>query len=201
MSMFVNPAYYRFGVQVTDSLLNGGRNVWALSSARKTVAIERQRTLLLSLGILYEVDFRVLQVFALYDALVAREAVVTAQTETLKQVVSRYVQGLETGTETIRSLAEMYVARLQLDQARTEYLVGWFELDAATLVSAGLSGASAAVAAPGAALPPFSPAPTLDTYARMIDLAPRIDLRQYPELEELLRKADPKPEAAAEGKR
>lgn len=201
LSMLVNPGYYRFGVQVSDSLLNGGRNFWNLRSARKSVAVEQERTLLLSLGILYEVDFRVLQLFGLYDALVARDAVVTAQAETLKQVVSRYVQGLETGTDTIRSLAEMYVARLQLDQAKTEYLVAWFELDAATLAGPGPVAKSAGKTAPAAVLPLFSPAPTLESYAKLIDLAPRIDLRQYPELEELLKKADLTPGGAPGGKR
>lgn len=190
-SMLANPSYYRFGLQVSDSLLNGGRNLWSLNAARKTVKVEQQRTLLLSLGILYEVDFRLLLLYRLYDALVAREAVVTAQTETLKQVVSRYVEGLETGTETIRSLAEMYIARLDLDLARTEYLVAWFELDTATLMAApvGREATSEPPAAP-AALPPFTPAAALDTYTKMIEAAPQIDLHQYPELQDLLRKAD-----------
>jgi len=189
-SLLVNKSFFRYGAQVSHSLLNGGADLWLYQQAKKGVGVEDERALLLSLGILYEVDLRVLQLFALYDTVVAREAVVKSQQEALKQIVSRYLQGMETGMDTVRSLADMYYARWQLDQAQTEYQVAWHELNAATLPE--VSHLSELLPPPGAKpLPSFEPAPALDTYEKMIESAPPIDLRQFPELEGLL-KAGPK---------
>ncbi len=189
LSFATNPSYWRFGVQVSDTLLNGGRKLWDLRLARKEVTIEQEQTLLLSLGILYEVDFRVLQLYGLYDTVVARQALVTAQTEALRLIVSRYVEGLESGTDTVRSLADMYVARIRLDQATTDFQVAWFELDTAAMLPGPDQPPVAPTPAATAAVPSYEPAPALDSYRQLMDAAPPVDLRQYPELEELLKKA------------
>ena len=194
LSTAVNPGYWRFGVQVSDSLLNGGRNLADLRLAKKDVSVEEERTLLLTLGVLYEVDFRVLQLYALHDTVLARQALVTARTEALRMVVSRYVQGLESGSDAVRTLAETYSARIDLDRARTEYQAAGFELDAAALSDAahgvGQTAAPDQAGAPPARpsdLPPFQPAPVLDSYPTLLDAAPAVDLSQFPDLQELMK--------------
>ena len=182
LSTLVNPGFFRFGYQIADSLLDQGKLWWRYQLNRKVEKLEEERTLLLSLGILFEVDFRVLQLFTAYDAMVTRDAVVKSQQEALKQMVSLYLQGLETGTNTVRTLAEMYVARLLLDEVQTNYQAAWYELDAATLPEV----ARPLTPAP-TPLPVFEPAPALDTLRKVLEAAPPVDLNQFPELEGLLK--------------
>jgi outer membrane protein TolC len=187
LSTAVNPGYWRFGVQVSDTLLGGGRKLAELRLARKAGPVEEERALLLALGVLYEIDFRLLQLYALYDTVLARESVVTAQTETLRLVVSRYLQGLESGSDAVRTLAAMYAARIELDRARTEYQAAWFELSAAALAGGppAAIGEGAEPARTGG-LPSYQPAPPLASYPRLLDAAPAVDLSQFPELRDLL---------------
>jgi outer membrane protein TolC len=150
--------------------------------AKKTVPVEEERTLLVSLGILYEVDSRILQLFVAHDNVSARNAVVGARQKALKQVVSRYIQGLETGTDAVSALSNMYYARLQLDVAQTDYQSGIYELQAAALLES-------PVAAPepqAHPLPTFKPAPTVANLQQILESVPPTDLRQFPELEGLL---------------
>jgi outer membrane protein TolC len=187
MSTAVHPAYFQYGFQVTDSLLNGGSQWWQYEMAGKTEDVEAERTLLLSLGVLFEVDFRVLQLYTAYDAMKARETVVAAQLEALKQMVSRYVQGLETGNDAVFSLAQMYLARLNLDQVQTDYQTAWIELE-----TAALPGTSAPAPPEGDApkpLQPFRLSPTLDSLQQVLEAAPPVDLHQYPEIKSLLESA------------
>jgi len=185
-SGLVNPGFFRFGVLVTHSLLSGGEDIWRYRLDRKAATVEEERALLLSLAILYDVDFRVLQVYTAYDAVVTREAVVRSQQEALKQIISLYLQGFETGIDAARSLAEMYLARLQLDQVQTDYQVAWYELQAAALSEAEKPAPPSETGAVPPPLPVYQPAPSLDTLRKMLELAPPIDLRQFPELQELL---------------
>ncbi len=185
LSTAVNPSYWRFGVQVSEKLLNGGRNLADLRLAKKEVSVEEERTLLLTLGVLYEVDLRLLQLYALHDTVLARQALVVARTEALRLVVSRYVQGLESGSDAVRTLADSYSARIDLDRAKTDYGAAWFELETAA-PTAGVGQAGAPPAAPSA-LPPYQPAPVLDTYPSLLDAAPPVDLQQFPDLQELLK--------------
>lgn len=185
-SGLVNPAWFTGGIQVTDSLLNGGRNWWGLRLARKGTKVEAERTLLLSLGIVYEVDFGLLRLYTANDAVLARQAMVTARTEALRLTVSRYRQGMESGTEAIRSLAELYLQRLQLDRDQTEYQVAWHELDTAAPPSP--PGMPAPVPPGPAAAPAFVPGPPLDSYTQVLASALAIDWQQFPEVAEMLRK-------------
>jgi len=186
LSTLVNPGFFRYGYQVADSLLDQGKLWYRYQLARKGVSLEEERTHLLSLGILYEVDFRVLGLYTAYDSIVTRDAVVKSQQEALKQMVSLYLQGLETGTNTVRTLAEMYLARLLLDQVQTDYQAAWYELETAALPEAPvpLGGPQ-----PPTPLPKLVPAPALDTLRKVLDAAPAVDLRQFPELEGLLKAA------------
>jgi outer membrane protein TolC len=198
LSMAVNPAYFTGGFQIASSLLDGGTQWWNYQLAKKAMGVEEMRTLLLSLGILYEVDLRVLQVFTAFDGVITREAVVKAQQEALRQMVSLYREGLETGTTTVRSLAEMYAARLLLDQGQADYQVAWYELDAATLAAEPKPAVPPGPPAPAPTpLPAFTPVPALDNLPTILNAIPPLDLRQFPELEGLL-DAGPKPPKAPE---
>ena len=185
-SGLTNPGFFRFGLSITHSLLNGGKDIWQYRLDRKAVKVEEERTLLLSLGILYEVDLRVLQLYTAYDAVVTSEAVVNAQQEALKQIISRYRLGLESGIDASRTLANTYLARLQLDQIQTDYEVAGYELDAASPPEAVRGAPASAPAKVPQTLPGFRPAPPLDSLRKMLEAVPMIDLRQYPEMQELL---------------
>jgi outer membrane protein TolC len=193
LSTAVNPAYFTGGFQVASSLLDGGTQWWDYRLARKTMSVEEMRAMLLTLGILYEVDLQVLEVFTAFDGMVTRGAVVQAQQEALKQMVSLYREGLETGTNTVRSLAEMYNARLLLDQEQTNYQMAWYELDAATLAQEPKAAAPPGPPPPAfTPLPPFTPSTALDSPQAILDSVPPLDLHQFPELEGLLN-AEPPP--------
>jgi len=189
LSTLVNPGFFRFGYAVTDSLLDQGKLWYRYQLNRKVEKVEEERALLLSLGILYEVDFRVLDLYTAYDTVVTRDAVVKSQQEALKQMVSLYLQGLETGTNTVRTLAEMYWARLQLDQVQTDYQAGWYALDTAALPEEPRPPSAAEGPKAPTPLPGLEPAPALDTLKRVLDAVPPADLRQFPELEGLLNAA------------
>ncbi|HEY3320051.1 MAG TPA: TolC family protein [Planctomycetota bacterium] len=185
-SLVVNPSFFRLGVQVADSLLDSGSQWWRFQRAEKNIPVEEERTLLLSLGVMYEVDFGVLQLYSMHDTVAAREAVVKARQEALRQVVSKYLEGLETGTDAIRALSEMYLSRVQLDAAQTEQQIAVFQIESSALAEL------AQVAEPGktvesAKLPPFEPGPSLDNLAKLLEFMPPADLRQFPELEGLLK--------------
>jgi hypothetical protein len=102
-------------------------------------------------------------------------------------MVSRYVQGLETGNDAVFSLAQMYLARLNLDQVQTDYQTAWIELE-----TAALPGTSAPAPPEGDApkpLQPFRLSPTLDSLQQVLEAAPPVDLHQYPEIKSLLESA------------
>jgi len=167
----VNPAFGLLGWTLTHSLLDGGRQVFSYQKARRGTTLEEQRTILLSLGILYEVDSRMPQVFRGYDTLLSEQRIVAAQAKVFKLVFSRYENGLETSAETVAELARLHVARLELDRARTAYLCAWYELRAAALphvkpdgpAKAQEQGAAPVKPPPSAPpLPAFTPPSTLD---------------------------------------
>ena len=185
LSLAVNPAYFQFGLLVTDSLLDGGRDWWKYRRAQKVTDVEAERTLLLSLGILYEVDFGVLRLYTAHDTVVARAAVVAAQTAALREIVSRYREGLETGSEAVRALATMCQARLDLDQAQTDYLLVSYDLAAATLADVSAP-APAPPPSAAAALPALTPLPGLESLDKLMQLLPPVDLQAIPELRGLL---------------
>ncbi len=182
MSMLVQPDYFNYGVTMTDSLLNGGRNWWGWKMAKKAVKTEEERTLLLSLGVLYEVDYGLLRLLAAHDSMTASEVVARARMEELKLVASRYRQGFETGAEAARSLANLYLAYLDLDRCQTDYLVAWDELAAAAPM-----GPAGAVSATGAKLPSLRLSPPVEPFSDVPKVFPGVDLKEYPEIEEMIK--------------
>ncbi len=183
MSMLVKPDYFNYGVTMTDSLLNGGRNWWGWKMAKKNVTVEEERTLLLSLGILYEVDYGLLRLLAAHDNMTSSAVVARARMEELKLVSSRYRQGLETGADATRSLATLYLAYLDLDRHQTEYQIAWDELAAAA--------PGPAAVPPGAktTLPPFRLSPPVEPFSDVPKVFPGVDMKEFPEIEEMIRNA------------
>ncbi|MCY3024114.1 MAG: TolC family protein, partial [Planctomycetota bacterium] len=60
-SMQVNPTFYTAGFVVGQTLLDGTSNIWRYTAAKKEVAVQQERALLVAMGVLFDVDFRVLQ--------------------------------------------------------------------------------------------------------------------------------------------
>lgn len=128
-----NPAYFTIGLSVAQSLFDGSRFA-RLSEAKKARTVEEERALLLGLGVLYEVDLNALQLARAQQDVLAQEQVVKAREVVVKQVWSRYREGLEVGADLAREVAQQHLAMLALDQARTEYHVANYELEAAAAV-------------------------------------------------------------------
>lgn len=133
-SMMVNPAYFLGGFQVGDSLLEGGKQVWRYREAKETSAVEKQRTVLISLGVLYDVELRALQMQQLEQTVEAEAVVQKARADALNRILSLYKEGLENEAGTARALAELNVEILTLDRAQTDYLTTWYALQAAVLM-------------------------------------------------------------------
>lgn len=129
----VNPAFFLGGFQVTQSLLNGGANLANYDLARKRVDVERERALLVSLGVLYEVQFDSLRVRLAMETVKASVQLEAARKAGLARTVSLYNEGLEDEAGAARSLADLTAQATILDQNQTEYLTAWYELYAAVL--------------------------------------------------------------------
>jgi outer membrane protein TolC len=132
-SMQVNPTFASAGFAVGQTLLDGMSNVWRYDAAKKRVPVERERALLIAMGVLFDVDVRVLQVLRANASVLAQSKVSAAQETLLKEVSARYRENLENGANAARALAELRNAQRDLDQARTDYLAAWYELNAAAL--------------------------------------------------------------------
>ena len=148
-SVAVNPAFFLGGFQVTHSLLDGGATIWRYRSAKRQRDVERQRSLLISLGVLYDVDFAALRVSENYETVLAAEALETSRRAALEGIISLYREGLQDEAGAAQSLAELTVQATSLDSAQTEYLIAWHNLEAAVLPEEPL--------APLAATQPASP--------------------------------------------
>ncbi|MGD0089528.1 MAG: TolC family protein [Planctomycetota bacterium] len=133
VSTQVNPAFGTLGFMVGQSLLDGTSGIWRYRLAKKQVNVEQERALLVALGVLFDVDLRVLQLRRADAAVLAMSKVAEAQETLLKEVTARYREGLENGANAARALAELRGAQRELDQARTDYLAAWYELNAASL--------------------------------------------------------------------
>jgi outer membrane protein TolC len=133
LSTVVNPAYAVFGLAVSQTLLDGTSSIWRYRSAKKDVAVEKERALLVAMGVLFDVDFRILRMLSAHDRMTALAKVVEAQEVLFKTVTSRYREGMETGANVARALAELRIAQRDLDQAQSDYQVAWFEVEAAVL--------------------------------------------------------------------
>lgn len=132
-SVIVNPAWFQGGFQVTHSLLDGGATLWRYDQAKNNVGVEKERSLLVSLGILYDVEFCALRVRLANDQVQASLILETARRAGLDRIVSLYKEGLEDEAGAARSLADLTTQATLLDQAQTEYIVAWHALEAAVL--------------------------------------------------------------------
>jgi outer membrane protein TolC len=154
-----NPAFFLGGFQVTHSLLQGGAVIWQYDLAKKDADVQRQNTLLVSLGILYEVDFLALRVGLDYQTVQASAVLDKARRAGLDRILSLYREGLEDEAGAATSLADLTTQATVLDQSQTEYLAAWYELEAAVLPETSLL--PAAATGPASSQPSSAPAPTL----------------------------------------
>ncbi len=141
-SMVVNPAFFTGGFLVSHALLEGGATVIRTQQAKKASDIEKERTLLVSLGILYEVDLRVLAVRDAEATVTAARALERSRSVALKRIVSLYQEGLEDVSGAARSLGELTIQATTLDRALTEYETAWYDLEAAVLPERPVAGAA-----------------------------------------------------------
>lgn len=133
-SFMVNPAFVSFGFMVSQSLLEGTSRIWNHKEAKKRVDVEKERALLLGMGVVLEVDYRLLRLLRAHETIASGEKVVASQKELLKVVQSRHRENLETGANVARALAELRRAERALDRMRTDYLVAWYEVESAALL-------------------------------------------------------------------
>jgi outer membrane protein TolC len=128
-----NPAFFLGGFEVTHSLLQGGAVIWQYDLAKKDADVQRQNTLLVSLGVLYEVDFLALRVSLDSQTVQASGVLDKSRRAALDRILSLYREGLEDEAGAARSLADLTTQATILDQSQTEYLSAWYELEAAVL--------------------------------------------------------------------
>ena len=128
-----NPAYFLGGIQVAQSLLEAPTRIIRVRAAKVLVNVETERTLLLSLGVLYDVDLRAIQLHRGRDTIAALIVQEEAQREAFARILSLYKEGLENEAATARALAELSIQTMDLDKARTDYQVWWYEFEAAAL--------------------------------------------------------------------
>lgn len=141
-SMVVNPSFFTGGFLVTNALLEGGATVIRTQQAKKASDIEKERTLLISLGILYEVELRILAVRDAEATVTAARALERSRYVALNRIVSLYQEGLEDVSGAARSLGELTIQATTLDRALTEYQAAWYELEAAVLPERPVAGAA-----------------------------------------------------------
>jgi outer membrane protein TolC len=133
LSQQVNAAYFTFGLSVAQSLFDGSR-LARISEAKKARTVEEERALLLGLGVIYEVDLNALQLSRTQQDVMAQERVVKSREVVVKQISSRYREGLEAGADLAREVADLHYAMLLLDVSRTEHYIANFELESAAVI-------------------------------------------------------------------
>jgi outer membrane protein TolC len=129
-----NPAFFLYGFQVADSLLDGGSQIWRYGLAEKTRTVEEERTLLLSLAVMYDVNLRALMLQRDRETIRALQVTEDARKKAFDEILSLYKEGMETEAGTAKALAELNIQSLGVDKAQTDYLVTWYEFQDATLV-------------------------------------------------------------------
>ena len=132
-SLNANPAFFMYGFQIASALLDGGSQIWRYGLADKTRTVEEERTLLLSLGVMYDVNLRALILQRDRETIHALEVTEEARKKAFEEIVSLYKAGLETEAGTAKALAELNIQSLGVDKAQTDYLVTWYEFQDATL--------------------------------------------------------------------
>lgn len=133
-SVAVNPSYFLTGFRVAHSLLSGGGTLWQYSLAKKAATAEEQRTLLVSLGVVYEVEMRALRLRQAHDIIGAARALEEARRRALDRIINLYREGLEDEAGAARALAELTTQATVLDRVQTDYLTAWYELEAAAML-------------------------------------------------------------------
>lgn len=131
--LVINKAWFNGGFQVSSSLLDGGATIFRFNLARKAADVEKARTLLVSLGVLYDVQLRALQVRTARETIQAAESLEVARREGLQRILTLYREGLEDEAGAAQALASLTIQATTLDRAQTDYLVAWHALEAAAL--------------------------------------------------------------------
>ncbi|MCY2926739.1 MAG: TolC family protein [Planctomycetota bacterium] len=160
-SMVVNPSFFTGGFLVSHALLDGGATIVRTQQAQKTTDIEKERTLLISLGILYEVELRVLAVRDAEATVTAARAIERSRYVALNRIVSLYQEGLEDVSGAARSLGDLTIQATTLDRAMTEYQAAWYELEAAVLPERSLAAASRPATRPATGMEHWPAMPVL----------------------------------------
>jgi outer membrane protein TolC len=150
-SNVVNPTFFLYGFSVASALLDGGAQIWRFGLAEKTRTVEEERSLLLSLGVMYDVNLRALRLQRDRETIAALEAQEEARQKAFEEILSLYKAGLETEAGTAKALADLNIQSLSVDKAQTDYLVTWYEFQDATLAD---------VPVPGATRPPAASQPS-----------------------------------------
>ncbi len=132
-SFMANPAFMLYGFSVASSLLDGGSQIWRYGLAQKTRTVEEERTLLLSLAVMYDVNLRALMLQRDRETIHALEVTEEARKKAFEEIYSLYMAGLETEAGTAKALAELNMQSLGVDRAQTDYLVTWYQFQDATL--------------------------------------------------------------------
>lgn len=143
-SKLVNPDYFNVGFSVAHSLLNGGETIARYRQAQKGEITEAERALLVQMGIVFEVDFRILELARAIDGLEARAKLVAARKKSLELIVAEVREGLESGAELARSLADLHAALREQSHNRADVFIALHELDAATAAESTLPALDAA---------------------------------------------------------
>jgi outer membrane protein TolC len=153
----INKTWLAGGFQVSSTLLDGGATIFRFNLARKAADVEKARTLLVSLGILYDVDLRALQVRTAHETIVAAQSLETARKEGLQRVLTLYREGLEDEAGAATALANLTVQATTLDRAQTDYFVAWHQLEAAVLPEASVATSQPAATQPANQAPATQP--------------------------------------------
>lgn len=132
-STVVNPSFFLLGFNITHSLLDGTATLWRYDIAKTNMTLEEQRTLLVSLGVMYEVELTALRVVQAREIVTASEILESARREALDRVIKLYQEGMEDAAGAARSIADLTSQATILDRARTNYQTAWYELEAAVL--------------------------------------------------------------------
>ena len=128
-----NSRWLTGGAQVSYGLLNGGADIFRYSIAKRQREIETAKTLLVSLGVVYDVEMRCLRVKEMHEIMRSADALEAAREAGMTRILSLYKEGLEDEAGTARALADLTQQATAADRATTDYLIAWHEMEAAVL--------------------------------------------------------------------
>lgn len=132
-SQAVNPNWFAGGIQVSNGLLNGGADIVNYSIAKTQRDIQEQKTLLVSLGVIYEVEMRALRIKETAEVMRAAHMLEDARSAGMERILSLYKEGLQDEAGAASALEQLTRQATTLDQAQTQYLISWYELEATVL--------------------------------------------------------------------